>query len=631
MSIIQDIINKIIVCFLLFFLSQQIIGQNKHESWQDKLDAVYPLEKSYPDSAIKIYQEIINQTQKEDSLLYTFKAYLYSGIVWSDQGKYQESKSCYTKALKVAQKISYSIGEASTYTNLGNIELYLGNYSKAINLYLQSAEVYEKHKDYSRLSTTYQNIYSLYKELSDKENADKYLNLAKINSKDSLNLGMILATQVLNAINDNNTDSVDVWLEQINKIQKGINNDELNFYHLRALGEYARHINNSQEAIKYYSEAEIALNKSYNAYFAADLKRVLAISYMNSQKLNEAEKEAKAALKIATEIKGDDVIASTKKVLGNIYQLKNPSLAYQLLNESQIIQDSIAHLDYLKQVALIEEKFESVKKDKALLSKQKEIERIEIDNLKKKNQLITIGLIAMLLIFVLLAILLILRKQKIDKEKALILLNQEKEKEILHALLTGEEKERNRLAQELHDGINGDLSAIKYTLESSINFKDELTSKAIDMLDNSIVNVRNISHNLAPPSINKYGLTLAVEQFCDSINHQNKIDIIFQSYGDEIRLQTIKETAIYRIVQELVYNAMKHSQASELLVQLNFSESTLHITVEDNGVGMINKENTGLGWKNIQSRIEFLQAEKQVDADNQGTSVSIMININNHL
>lgn len=204
----------------------------------------------------------------------------------------------------------------------------------------------------------------------------------------------------------------------------------------------------------------------------------------------------------------------------------------------------------------------------------------------------------------------------------------------LESLIDGEEKERKRIAQELHDGLNGDLSAIKYRLstleESGLSPMDtENLGKVITMIDDSCTQIRSISHNLMPSSILEYGLIETIKEYLIKINTSDNFRVDFQSYGNYIALSKKNETIIYRIIQELVTNILKHSKASEAMIQLNYREDELVITVEDNGIGFnLNIVSSGIGHKNIQTRIAFLNAHMDVDSSASGTFYTITIDIN---
>ena len=150
------------------------------------------------------------------------------------------------------------------------------------------------------------------------------------------------------------------------------------------------------------------------------------------------------------------------------------------------------------------------------------------------------------------------------------------------------------------------------------------------MIDYSCDQVRNIWHNLSPTTINDFGLISSLRNYCSKLEGFHPIKINFQHFGNDIILSKNIETVIYRIVQELVNNIIKHADASEALVQINSHEDNLFITVEDNGKGFENsKKSTGIGLKNIASRIAFLNASLDEEHNENGTTFTINIDLKN--
>lgn len=245
---------------------------------------------------------------------------------------------------------------------------------------------------------------------------------------------------------------------------------------------------------------------------------------------------------------------------------------------------------------------------------------------RQRNITILLIISASLCITVMTLGIIILRRKNKEKHRQEIIR--------LESLLDGQEKERKRIAEELHDGLNGDLSAIKYRLsgldDSGLNPEDnENLAKTIDMIDSACTQVRRISHNLIPSSILDFGLVETVNQYCSKINSSHPLTLDFQYFGNPAVLPKKAETVIYRIIQELINNITKHSQATMAMVQLNFHESELFITVEDNGIGFDTKSiQSGLGLKNIHSRIHFLNAQLEIESTDKGTSFHITINLN---
>jgi signal transduction histidine kinase len=208
--------------------------------------------------------------------------------------------------------------------------------------------------------------------------------------------------------------------------------------------------------------------------------------------------------------------------------------------------------------------------------------------------------------------------------------NLEKGKEIvtLQHIIAGEEQERSRLARELHDGIMVLFSAIKMKLRqlprshSSLSNDEEFTSLN-EELEQAIRELRRTAHNLMPDMLLDGGLTEAVFYFCRSLQQNSPLHINFQQYGVLPRLREDAELSIYRIVQELVQNIIRHSRANKALVQFNYRNEILGVTVEDNGRGFDHRKtnHTGIGLKSIETRLKALSGTMDIRSNEAGTTI----------
>ena len=203
----------------------------------------------------------------------------------------------------------------------------------------------------------------------------------------------------------------------------------------------------------------------------------------------------------------------------------------------------------------------------------------------------------------------------------------------LQGLLEGEEKERKRMAEELHDGIAGDLSAIKYnlaylTLNNKYPENEEVLRDVTQIIDKSCIQIREISHNLSPSTITNFGLITALQNFCMKIENIYGIPISFTSTGERIELDKVIETHIYRIVQELVNNIIKHSEAKNAEVTITHRHPHITVAVKDDGKGFeMRRNNKGIGFGNIDSRIRFMNAKFSKLETENGSGFLIEINI----
>jgi len=279
----------------------------------------------------------------------------------------------------------------------------------------------------------------------------------------------------------------------------------------------------------------------------------------------------------------------------------------------------------------LEAKYETEKKDNQL--------KLQQAQLKQKNFLnyFLAGTAAALFIISLLSFRIYKHKQKLQRQR-IAELETEKQLTATEAVLKGEEQERTRLAKDLHDGLGGMLSGIKYSFQTMkgnlIMTPDNAKAfeRSMDMLDSSIKEMRRVAHNMMPEALVKFGLDTALKDFCNDINQSGALSVTYQSMGLE-NVVTEQTTAItiYRIVQELINNTMKHAVAKTAIVQVAKNDGQISITVEDDGKGFnpaILKSARGIGWSNIQSRVEYLKGKLDVKSEpGRGTSVLIELNV----
>ncbi len=270
---------------------------------------------------------------------------------------------------------------------------------------------------------------------------------------------------------------------------------------------------------------------------------------------------------------------------------------------------------------------------------ENKVARIKLQDaqLKQKSIInyILIGSAVTLLIISLLSYRTYTQKQKFQQQRISELETQQ-QLTATEAVLKGEEQERTRLAKDLHDGLGGMLSGIKYSLntmkgnlimtqENALAFE-----RSMDMLDSSIKEMRRVAHNMMPEALVKFGLDTALKDFCNDINQSGALTVSYQSIGMEnAAIEQTTAITIYRIIQELINNTMKHAAAKNAIVQLSKTNDSLSITVEDNGKGfdttMLNVSK-GIGWENIKNRVEFLKGKLDVlSQTGKGTSVLIEV------
>ncbi|MEO8171565.1 MAG: ATP-binding protein [Sediminibacterium sp.] len=206
-------------------------------------------------------------------------------------------------------------------------------------------------------------------------------------------------------------------------------------------------------------------------------------------------------------------------------------------------------------------------------------------------------------------------------------------KEKIQAEITALENERRRFVSDLHDDFGPVLSSVKLhvsSLTATTAEDDALQKKSLVLINDMLSQIHQIANNLVPNALERKGLIIALKQFADDINNTGKMRITISSDRTELNVSKKDEIHIYRIIQEAIHNAIKHSQAERISVDFKDDAQDIHFTINDNGVGYNydtrRKNALGLGLKNIISRVEMLNGEIYIDtAPGKGTHYSIII------
>jgi len=294
------------------------------------------------------------------------------------------------------------------------------------------------------------------------------------------------------------------------------------------------------------------------------------------------------------------------------------------------LKDSVFKAESTKKTAEYKALYETEKKDREL-----KLKTAEAENQKNRNRIQFLLFLGMFMILTFISILVFFQQKNRQKAKLLLETNR-LEKLRFKAVIESEEKERKRIAVELHDGLGQLLSTAKMNVESlddAVALSDEedraiyLTS--LSLIDEAVSEVRNISHNLMPGALIKLGLIAAITDLTKKINTSGKIQVVFNFDRDFEKLNETTEIALFRIVQEVLNNSMKHSKAKEIKVELLKRTTEMQLIITDDGIGMdvsnIEKSE-GIGWKNIYSHVALLNGEIDIQSNKSfGTKIQITI------
>lgn len=510
----------------------------------------------------------------------------YLGNSYVVEHNYEYALKQYLKSAKYFETVKDSARLSSILNGIGAAYQNYGNDSLSLKYYKQSQQISKSRGDLRRSALALNNIGNIYKNRGALKVAKTYMEAAVNDIETTNQLQYIIPISI-------NLANVYTDLKDFNKSTKIYNEllpkiDTLKevFSH----GAIIRGLGNSDLARGNNKKALYSLKRAYNIY-------------SNSGFLDDRY----------------DMMPDLIKA----YEVnKQFASGLELFNEYNIIKDSIFNTEKDKNLTEAIQKYEAQKKDKEIIQQQLLLK-------KKQVQYSYMTGIAIFLLVTSILTWFILQLRQKRKNQEIVTLKREHQIKTLESLIEGEEKERLRIAKELHDGVNGDLSAIKYKLTSMQEMSNKIINEAVEMIDKSCKQVRAISHNLIPPSLESFNLVEASEEYCQNMDATHSQQINFQYIGDTISIPKNAEINIFRIIQELVTNSIKHAKATEINVQMSCRKTTIQLTIEDNGKGFDKSEVVidGIGLKNVQSRIDYLQGTIDLISNKQGTSYAIEIEI----
>ena len=414
----------------------------------------------------------------------------------------------------------------------------------------------------------------------------------------------------------NTTDSVEKYSylcislsEKINSISNlALSQNELCF-RLNMAKKYDKALELALEAIRnfddagmYYCEMSALINLS-NIYIRLKEYKLALQAVTNATNLCEIEENRNLFLRLYLQF-------------SNIYKLiGNYKDAYDFLQISYQLQS-----DFFRDRISTQINEQSAKYD--LLTKEQKIREEEqnIEFHRKQRTFLILLLVFLCIAFILSFLYLRLKRKEIIRKKT------------IEAIIQTEEKERKRIASDLHDGMGPLLSAAKLYFQAYIDAKDSISKSEIELkmkniMDIAITDMSRISHNISPQILENYGLIAALENFISEISDNIKFDLNLKKVN---RFDLNNELTVYRTISELINNTIKHAKASVISINIFVSENMLNLFYEDNGTGFPVEEKIrakqGMGLKNIENRINSLEGNITFESK-QGKGMKAFIKI----
>ncbi len=532
--------------------------------------------------------------------------------------------------LKDAYQQANSKEKVQIENNLATIYTAKGAYSQAMHHYLNALKVYYHYRPALSAGMIYHNIAEIMIKLDRQKEALPYLDWAEKEAmvdKDPLSLGIIAITKGNIYYALNKTDSSDQSLEQAIKIARNAHLETIEARARVGLAQNRIRTGDYTAALKYLAEAEPVESLSRQGSVLLYSGRGRAMKGIGAyreaeQWLLKSEQEAKQYAP-----------THLPDIYQALYEINKTTgrnaRALGYLERYIKLKDSISGNPVYERIRKLEQEYDKIKLENENSKQQLFIQHQQAVIRKKNYQhMLLVSGVALLGIF---GIIFYKYRQRTQQHKSQLL--------VWRASMDGEENERNRLARELHDNIGGSLATVQSWLGTIIKeHKNPEAEKDLEevtaLVGQTLREVRNTAHHLMPELLLRYGLAEAIRIYCHNIEKASRIRIEYQYFGYIGPMEKGIELLVYRTVQELVHNIIKHSRADFALVQLTRHGALLSITVEDNGIGMDPDENKtqGFGLAQMKRNIENLKGHCNITSDpGKGVNVYIEINIDESL
>ena len=557
------------------------------------------------------------------------------GVAYYMVSKYDSALIHLNKALDLATKTGNNLLKAQAYGAKANLYNVTGDYPKALELYIKALPIFEKEGRKDRVRVILGNIGALNNSMQNFDEAEKYFNQSlKLSEELGDKAGIAQAYDGLNRIfiHRKNYDKALEYAHKAADISKQIGNKQEEAIAIQGIAwVYYEHYKDYKKAEEFALKGlKLAEELEFPADIAAMLNTLSNI-YFHQARYRECEETALKAIAIDTSDMNIFSNLAANVVRAGIHLGDTKQALYYFDRYRQIFNIQ-SNKEYQQALMDMQVKYETEKKQKEILKLSAE---------KRERNILIYSLLGFFLIISGLGFSIynnvrknkiIVEQQLLVKEKQLAELEKERQLIATKSVLKGEESERSRMARDLHDGLGGMLSGVKINL-SAMKGNSIITSEnaqafdhAIKLLDTSISELRRVAHNLMPETLNHYGLKTALNDFIAEMNNNPATVLTFNFFGADIRFESQLELTAFRIAQELVNNALKHSGSAKINIQLITDIDRICIQVVDDGKGFdtSSKSRDGKGLVSIHDRVAANNGSFEIEsAPGKGTEATV--------
>ena len=537
----------------------------------------------------------------------------------------------------------------SSKMNIATVLRTMGDFSTAIVTYLKGVDALEKRDipDWRiRLMTAYMNIGLVYNEFNEYDRAlfyhRKALQLINAEVAGDIKTYYLRLHRIHDLVELKQYDSARYYLEKEAPLYRELGQPDILSQFFSNWGFYDMGVRDEDAASKAFEASYEYALKSKNEFRQVQMLSRLGEIYRNKKDFRKSAELLRKAVALSRALNDKPGEMNLAKLLSSIYanDLHDDRLAVDYFTEYVRLSDTLNETASRRKVNELEAQHRIQRKEDSIMMLQRQGHLRDLP--LKRTTALSSALIAASLLLLSLALVIIinykrkhqlLQQAKELQEQRIHEMERQHQLVAMQSVLQGQEEERSRLARDLHDGVGGLLSGIKLSLsgmKGNVYLPEQgaqSLNNVIGQLDHSISELRRVSHNMMPEALIRYGLVEALENYCANINISGGIRVHLQTYGMEERLEQSTEIVLYRIVQELLNNVIKHARASNVLVQLIRKQDRFSLTVEDDGIGFDSKQvnpRLGAGIANVKARADYLGGTVDIhSARGQGTSVNV--------
>ncbi|MEP0368821.1 MAG: tetratricopeptide repeat protein [Cyclobacteriaceae bacterium] len=566
---------------------------------------------------------------KNDSKLAHGKYHAVVGVALEELGNYDSALFHQNEALLIGQAINDSDLISVSYQHLGVIHKDLGNYDIAIGYLLDAARISESIGKYYTTAMAYLVTSQIQFSLGKYEQAFDYVGRCIEIGKENNDPKVIYSGTIERGNNRVMTGDLDGALNDYREAEKSLNQSGIRdglAGLINNMGAVSFYKGDFSGAIEYYARAKREAEISVDPIMVGVAYQSIGEAYIYLKEYDESYVNLMLGLDILKKHGNKQLIVSNYQYLHDLEQARGEykaALRFFVLKDAY--EDSILNEQNLANISNLEIKYETEKKEQEIKNLQVAAELSDLELSQKRNQIIGLSILAILSI---LGVVLYSSRRRYKLRAQMAEENEILQKGRFKAVIDAEERERKRIARELHDGLGQLLSTARINVSGVGDKEDKKIKNSLMLIDQSIEEVRNISHNLMPNALISVGLKSALDGLIRKINDSEQLRASIQ-IDAELQFDETKIIGVYRVIQEVINNALKHSKSESLELYIMTTGMETEFMIADRGEGFdtsLIDNLTGIGWSNISSRVDLMNGKINIYSKlGEGTTVKIII------